>query len=582
MVRGFIDVVTAVFGRQDELLGSTYMVQDICLVCSLNLVNQEIYQIYRICPRCRFHYSITPRQRIELLTDQKTYKEKYKHISSLDPLGFSSKITYRTRLFNDQKRTGLTEAAIIGEAKIQGIKVVISILDFSFLGGGMGSVVGEKIALACEYAMQRELPLVSVITSGGVRLQEGTLSLMQMAKTAAATNRLHKKGLPYIAILANPTTGQTYASFANLADITLAEPGALIGLAPLRDLQITESEPLPLEAHSAEAHLRNGMIDGVVDRVDLNNTIGTFAKLLTSPRINAKVLQPINRKEYAKQRPEAWKAVQRARHPLRPTTRDYLEKLFSDFIEIRGDRITGDDPTVICGLAELAGKTIVLIGQQRINKNPDQQNYISASGFHKIRRGIGVANKFSLPVITFIDTSGPFMTLEAEQKGIGPAIAQTTSAILDINAPTIALIIGEGGREGALVLSMTDTVLMMENAIFTPVSPEQAANLMYRDASRVSDAAESLRLTAQDAKDMNIIDKIIIEPEGGAHTDIAMTSLIIQENLIRELALIQESSMEKLIKKRYKKFRNMGAYTDHFQSAVAREVALLKESKKIK
>ncbi|MBH52200.1 MAG: acetyl-CoA carboxylase carboxyl transferase subunit beta [Chloroflexi bacterium] len=582
MVRGFIDVVSAVFGRQGEFLDSNSMVQDVCLVCSLNLVDKELHQQYRICPQCRFHYSVTPRQRIELLTDPKTFKEKYKNISSLDPLGFSSKITYRSRLFNDQKRTGLTEAAIIGEAKIQGTQVVLSILDFSFLGGGMGSVVGEKIALACEYAIQKDLPLVSVITSGGIRLQEGALSLMQMAKAAAATNKLHKKGLPYLAILANPATGQAYASFANLADVILAEPGALIGLAPLRSLQQMEGEPLPLEAHNAESHLANGMIDGVVERVDLSNTIGTFVKLLSSPRIHSKVLKPRNRKESAKQRPEAWEAVQRTRHPNRPTTRDYIEKLFAQFIEIRGDRLTGDDPTVICGLAELTGKTIVLIGQQRINKRPDQQNYITPSGFHKIRRGLTIANKFSLPVITFIDTSGPSMTLEAEQKGIGPAIAHTSSAILDINVPTIALIIGEGGREGALALSMTDTVLMMENAIYTPVSPEQAANLMYRDSTRVSEAAHSLRLTARDAKEMNIIDKIIAEPEGGAHTDITKTSTTIQENLIREIALIQGSSMDKLISKRYKKFRNMGAYTDHFQSAVAREITLLRESNKKK
>ena len=546
MVRGFIDVVSAVFGRQGEFLDSNSMVQDVCLVCSLNLVDKELHQQYRICPQCRFHYSVTPRQRIELLTDPKTFKEKYKNISSLDPLGFSSKITYRSRLFNDQKRTGLTEAAIIGEAKIQGTQVVLSILDFSFLGGGMGSVVGEKIALACEYAIQ------------------------------------NKKGLPYIAILANPATGQAYASFANLADVILAEPGALIGLAPLRALQQMEGEPLPLEAHNAEAHLANGMIDGVVERVDLSNTIGTFVKLLSSPRINSKVLKPRSRKESAKQRPEAWEAVQRTRHPNSPTTRDYIEKLFAQFIEIRGDRLTGDDPTVICGLAELTGKTIVLIGQQRINKSPDQQNYITPSGFHKVRRALTIANKFSLPVITFIDTSGPSMTLEAEQKGIGPAIAHTSSAILDINVPTIALIIGEGGREGALALSMTDTVLMMENAIYTPVSPEQAANLMYRDSTRVSEAAHSLRLTARDAKEMNIIDKIIAEPEGGAHTDITKTSITIQENLIREIALIQGSSIDKLISKRYKKFRNMGAYTDHFQSAVAREITLLRESNKKK
>ena len=195
-------------------------------MCDAPLQESTLYLRSRVCPQCRFHYSISARERIQLLADPKSFKEKFRTVSSIDPLAFSSKVTYRSRIYDAQRNTGLTEAAVVGQCKIEGISAVVVALDFSFLGGSMGLVVGEKVALACELASKKRLPLVAIVTSGGARLQEGALSLMQMAKTATAVNSLHKKGLPYIAVFANPTTGQSYASFGNMADILLAEPGA--------------------------------------------------------------------------------------------------------------------------------------------------------------------------------------------------------------------------------------------------------------------------------------------------------------------------------------------------------------------
>ena len=229
MARGFTEVMSALFSRANRDNDKEILVQEQCLVCNSHLVDDTHYQTFRVCSECGFHYSITSRQRLDLLTDSKTFKEKYRTVTSMDPLSFSGKVPYRDRLILDKERTGLTEAAVVGTCKIGGVKTVLILLDFSFMGGTMGCVVGEKVALAFEYAIKKRLPVVAIVTSGGVRIQEGILSLMQMAKTSIAARQLGDKGLPFISVLANPATGQVYASFANLADIVLAEPGAIVG-----------------------------------------------------------------------------------------------------------------------------------------------------------------------------------------------------------------------------------------------------------------------------------------------------------------------------------------------------------------
>ncbi len=576
MVKGFIDIVSALFGRQE---GSGYtgpLVQDRCLVCGSSLLESELYDVYRICPACRFHYSITARQRVELLADAGTFKEKYRSVASLDPLSFSGKIAYRKRIFNDQRRTGLTEAAIVGQCRIDGTSVVLVFLDFSFLGGSMGCVVGEKVALACELAVKKGLPLVAVVTSGGVRLQEGAFSLMQMAKTANAVNRLHREGLPYIAVFANPTTGQAYASFANLADVLLAEPGALVGFAPLRALQEMAGEPLPVGSHTSESHLAHGMVDSVVDREALKPAIASLVQLLRPAATSVRLLRPGGRDATPEDALEAWEAVQRARHPERPTARDYISRVFSSFAEIHGDRYLSDDPAVVCGVADLSGCTVMVIGQQRLTtRDGNQGAYLGPSAFHKARRAMLMAARFGIPVVTLIDTAGPATTLEAEEGGLGHAIATTTATLADIEVPTVAIIIGEGGRESALAFSLADRILMMEGAIYSPMSPEAAASLMYRDDTRAADAARSLRLTAQDVREMHIVDTVVAEPPGGAHTDPDRAAYLLRRALVRAVARVQNVAHGKLLKRRYSKFRHVGVYTDHFQTTVAREVEAL-------
>ena len=257
MVRNLAGLIGLVVRRGNREPPRTIS-RDTCLVCGAGLVGSDLYTRYRVCPTCRFHYSMTARERIDSLVDAGTFRETNRSVTSIDPLSFSSRVPYRQKVLRDQQRTGLTEAVVTGTCSIGGTPTVLVVMDFGFMGGSMGCVVGEKLALAMEHAAKRRLPVVAVVTSGGARIQEGILSLMQMAKTGFATNRLYDKGLPFISVLSNPATGQAYASFANLADIILAEPGAIVGLAPMRTIRESSDEPLPGGSHTSESHLSHG------------------------------------------------------------------------------------------------------------------------------------------------------------------------------------------------------------------------------------------------------------------------------------------------------------------------------------
>ena len=208
-----------------------------CRFCDQDLTKSNLYINHKVCPSCKFHYSQSTMDRIKSLTDRGSFREHNKSLFSSNPISFSSKKAYRKNLFSEQKRTGLTEAVVTGSCRIGGIQCLLIILDFGFMGGSMGSVVGEKIASTFERAAKKKIPLVAVVTSRGTRIQEGVISLMQMAKTAGSYNKLKDKGVPFISVLSNPCTGQAYGSFANLADITIAEPSAIIGYNSLGTVQ---------------------------------------------------------------------------------------------------------------------------------------------------------------------------------------------------------------------------------------------------------------------------------------------------------------------------------------------------------
>lgn len=546
---------------------------DTCLFCGQDVSQSEIYLQYRVCPHCRFHHSLTARERIDLLADPGSFREVNRSLTSLDPLSFASRGSYRERLAEARKRTGLSEAVVTGVCAIGGNPTVIAVLDFGFLGGNMGCAVGEKMALAFELAARRKEPMVTVVSSGGARMQEGVLSLMQMAKTAAAAKRLHRSGLPYISVLANPTSGEVYASFASLGDLILAEPGALVGFASLRTLEEATGKPLPEHSHTAEFHLEHGMIDGVVDRAGLRQLLSIFLDLL-----GARYRLTMRKRSQAYSPPEKhreppWQTVQLARHQNRPTALDYIGRITSAFVEMHGDRLYGDDPAVVCGLAELSGEAVVIIGQERSH----HEGQARPEGFRKAQRALRLAASFGLPVVTLIDTKGAYAGLESEERGMGPAIASTLALLTDLPTPVVSIIIGEGGSEGALALGVADCILMLENAIYSVISPEEAASILFRDPGRAQEVAPALKLTAPDCKELGVVDVVVPEPAGGAHTDHDEAARLLKNALVRELLQVQQSSGERLVKARYKKFRRMGEYSSYFRSAISQEVSQLQD-----
>jgi len=578
MVKDFFERVSGRDkGEEDEEELLTEM--ENCLYCGADLSSSELFRHYRLCPSCRFHYALPAWERIATLADEGSFIEVNRSVASLDPISFSGEVSYKKRIFDAQKRTGLPEAVVTGVCQIEGTLTVLMVLDFAFLGGSMGCVVGEKVALAFEHALKKKLPVVAVVSSGGARVQEGVLALMQMAKTAAVAQRLNGAALPFISVLTNPTTGEVYASFANLADMIIAEPNALVGFAPLKVVEQTEGRPLPQKAHTAEFHLEHGIIDCIVERPGLRGLLAILLDLLSSQYRLAMRRRFGPYPPMAPRRESAWQSVQLARHEERPTSLDYIGRIASPFVEFHGDRFYGDDGAVICGIGEIGGEAVVIVAQERGHGGDEGRNRGQAypEGFRKAQRAMRLAAKFRLPLITLIDTPGAYPGLEAEERGVGNAIARCLALMSDLPVPIISVIIGEGGSEGAMALGVANSNLILENAFLSVVPPERAAAMLYQDVTKAEEIASALRITAQDCKQLGVVDVVVPEPKGGAHADPEEAARLLKRFLLNELVRIQRLRPRTLINERYDKFRHMGRYSSRISVAISKERAQIEE-----
>lgn len=576
-MRNLANLLVHLFGRTGDM-DRDYLavVHDQCLLCEEEISQSEAYLKWRVCPYCRFHYTLTARQRIDLVADTRSFRESFKFLSAISPMSFSQRSSRQNVLLSGQSRTGLTEATVTGRCKINGTEVMLIVLDFGFMGGSMGSVVGEKVALGLEAAAKHDLPAVALVSGGGARVQEGVLALMQMAKTVTAANRLRDKGKPFVVVLANPSTGQAYASFANLADVILAEPGALIGLSPLRTLREASGKPLPSDAHTAEAHLSHGLLDGVVDREDLKETLSTAINVLSLLKRNAPEFKDIPEPSVPEiANPEAWEAVARSRHPGRPSSSVYIPEILDNFVELHGDRVSSDDRSILGGIGYLAGEPVAVVGQERRTVGSGDRYHTFPYGLRKAQRIIETAGRFGLPLLTLIDTQGADPGLEAEEQGIGYAIAQTLSLMADAPVPTVSVIIGEGGSEAALALGMSDRVLMQQNAICSPVSLNHTLGGPSPSRTLDREAAEAMVLTAADCVDLGIADSVVPEPPDGAHSSPQQAAEYLRYAVMREFAQITRMSTSRLLRERHRKFRRMGELSEFSQEAMNHEVDVL-------
>ena len=505
----------------------------------------------RVCGGCGHHTALTALEWIDHLADPDTFREIGKRLFSTDPLDFGVTTPYRDRLREAERRTGVHEAALAGEARLEGRPVVLISLEFDFLGGTMGSVVGEKVARAFAVATRRQLPVVSILASGGARIQEGMLALMQMAKTAIAVAEHHAAQLPYLSVLTNPSFGGTFASFGSLGDILIGEPGAQIGFVGARVVEGTIAEKIPKAHRRAEALLEHGMIDMIVERPHLRNRLAVLVSQLTPNRSVVWPTMQLAPTPKLSRTPS--EVIELARSPSRPRAPAYVERVFQSFSQLHGDRCFGDDPAILGGVANLQGHPVVLIAQWG-------QMMPMPEGFRKSQRLLRLAEKCRLPVVTLVDTRGAFPGIEAERRGVALTIGENLAALARLPVPIVNVVIGEGGSGGALALGLADVILMQENAIYSVIAPEGAAAILLHDAARSEELLPALKLRAHDLLDLEVIDDIVPEPPGGAHRDPDAAARQVLERVVHHLSILSSIKPKKLVQRRANRYRAIGRF----------------------
>ncbi len=544
-----------------------------CLSCNANLSDSRMYERFRVCHSCEFHYQLNARERLALLLDPGTFHEDDRGVTAIDPLSFSSGRSYRRHVIEEQRRTQMTESAMTGTGSIFGREVVAAVLDFSFLGGSMGVASGERIARAFERAVSREAPIVTVVSTSGARMQEGLLALMQTPRVISAVREHHRAGLPHICVLANPATGSAFAGFPNLADYLVAEPGAQVGYSAYRTLQDAEGEKLAADVHTSEWMLQHGLIDAVVPRAQLRQSIGLVLDLLMNDyRLTAPKERRAHRSTHTHR--GAWQLLQLSRHEKRPNAEEFIAHMTTAFVELHGDRGGKDDASIVAGIGSMGGEAVMLIGENRPHKRKNATDgWISPAGFRKAARAMKIAEKFQLPVITLIDTEGALPSLSSEATGLGNAIASSMATLLELTPPTVAVIIGEGNSEAAAALAVADRVLMLDNAVYTVMPPEEAARRAFPGEGNPEDIADALRMTSHDCLKLGIIDSTVPEPGDGAHTNHTEASLLVRRSILRALTDLRRTKPKKRLEKRRDRYRGIGSTRSAVRGRVERRLA---------
>lgn len=619
----------------------------VCPKCRAVLDAAHVRERHKTCPSCGHHFRMTSSERIFDLVDEGSFKDWDTAFEEGDPLRFPG---YLEKLEAMRARTDLSEGVRCGVGRIAGMPVVVCVMDSTFFMGSMGSVVGERITHAVERATAEGLPLVIFCASGGARMQEGLVSLMQMAKISCAIERHAQAGLPYFSVITDPTTGGVTASFAMQGDVIIAEPKALIGFAGRRVIQDTIRQELPKEFQTAEFALEHGLIDAIVHRADLRGELANLLALCaagscgrgasfgasglgresvrgvselrdalaahpsareclegavasakgaenvrsaeslrsavraafsrmprprkkqsvwerrsreeSSRRLAALLMTPVRNADEAgadgAQNP-AWASVQIARDVHRPTSMHYLRSMTDGFFELHGDRAFADDGAIVAGIGWIGRRAVAVIAQEK-GANLDERirrNFgcPQPEGYRKSLRVMRLAERFGLPVVCLVDTQGAFCGKEAEERGQGGAIAENLFAMAGLRVPIVSVLVGEGGSGGALALALSDRVAMQEHAVYSVLSPEGFASILWKDRSRAPEAAAVMRMNAYEIFEMGIIDAVLEEGEGSASANPELAAAVVRGYVIHRLDELSSLDLEELLDLRYKRFR---------------------------
>lgn len=558
-----------------------------CNLCKKVIFAEDVEKGYYICPKCGGYYHMPALERIRMIADEGSFEEWDRELKPVNPMRYKG---YLDKLRQQQEKTGLKEAVVTGKAKIDGTELVLGVCDSRFLMASMGENVGEKIARAVERATKMRLPVILFAASGGARMQEGIVSLMQMAKTSAVLKRHSEAGLLYISVLTDPTTGGVTASFAMLGDIILAEPGALIGFAGPRVIEQTIGQKLPKGFQRSEFLLEHGFLDGIVERKRLRESLSQILKLHEVPGVGKELLSetmsgqvgkesfsdttsrqvekeissdaastPTGKKK--KKRIEPWDRVLKSRKSDRPSGSDYIKALFTDFVEFHGDRAFGDDAAVAGGIARFHGMPVTVIAQEKGKGTKENiaHNFgmPKPEGYRKALRLMKQAEKFGRPVICFVDTPGAFCGIEAEERGQGEAIARNIYEMSALSVPVLSIFVGEGGSGGALALAVADEVWILENAVYSILSPEGFSSILWKDSSKAKEAAKVMKMTAENLYRQNIVEQVFEEPEELTIENIRIVTDKMEREIQAFLGKYGALSGEKLLEHRYQRFRKL-------------------------
>jgi acetyl-CoA carboxylase carboxyl transferase beta subunit len=472
-----------------------------------------------------------------------------------EPLAAPVTESYARELADARAATGLDESVLTGEGRVFGRRVAVVVCEFSFLGGSIGVAAAERITAAVQRATVERLPLLASPSSGGTRMQEGTVAFLQMVKIAAAV-RLHKQAhLPYLVYLRNPTTGGVFASWGSLGHVTVAEPGALIGFLGARVYELLYGEPFPAGIQTAENLQRHGVIDGVVALKELRGTLDRALMVIA----DAPDPPP------APQQPEpvpdvpAWDSVVASRRPDRPGVRHLLRHGTTDRVLLSGTVGVGALPraaTTLLALARFTGQPTVVLGQQRV-----AGGMVGPASLREARRGMALAAELRLPLVLVIDTPGPALSAEAEQGGLAGQIAQCLAELVTLDTPTVSVLLGQGSGGPALAMVPADRVLAALHGWLAPLPPEGASAIVFRDTAHAAELAAAQGIRSADLLASGIVDVIVPERPDAADEPVEFSQRLSRAIAAEVHALRGMPDAERLAA-RLQRYRRIGLRSD--------------------
>ena len=471
-----------------------------------------------------------------------------------DPLAVPMSESYERDLAGARAATGRNEAVLTGEGRMFRRRVAVVVCEFDFLGGSIGVAAAERITAAVERATAERLPLLASPSSGGTRMQEGTVAFLQMVKIAAAV-RLHKQAhLPYLVYLRNPTTGGVFASWGSLGHITVAEPGALIGFLGPRVYQLLYGEPFPEGIQTAENLQRRGVIDGVVALDELR---GTFDRAL---RVIADRPEPLPDPRPPEPTPDvpAWDSVLASRRPDRPGVGDLLRHGATDLVLLSGTG-QGEAATTLLALARFNRQPAVVLGQQRVTGGLEVR--VGPASLREARRGMALAAELRLPLVLVIDTAGPALSAEAEEGGLAGQIAQCLAELVTLETPTVSVLLGQGSGGPALAMVPADRVLAALHGWLAPLPPEGASAIVFRDTAHAAELAAAQGIRSADLLASGIVDAIVPELPDAADEPVEFSQRLSRAIAAEVQALRGIPAAERLAA-RLRRYRRIGLPRD--------------------